>query len=219
MNFQAKKEDSDRDPHTGTAMETAFKVMPISGQDRAISIPVTGGYLIALADGAGGTGNGAIAAEGLMTFVTNLSKAAASSADWFAMLCAFDDELSARPVSGQTTGIVAFVDGERVRGASVGDSSAWLITRSGGMTDLTAAQRRRPLLGSGEALPVEFEAERLGSRVLIGSDGLFKYAPADRICSLATRETIIEAANALVDCVRLPSGAFHDDVSLVIVSK
>src|SRR6266702_221700 len=84
-------------------MEAAIKVLPMSGQDRAIAIPAAGGYLVALADGAGGTGNGAVAAECLITFVTKLSQEAAS-ADWFAALCAFDDELSARPSGGQTTG-------------------------------------------------------------------------------------------------------------------
>ena len=199
-------------------MEAAINVLPMSGQDRAIAIPAAGGYLVAVADGAGGTGGGAVAAERLIAFVTKLSQEAAST-DWFDALCAFDDELSARPMSGQTTGIVAFIDSERVRGASVGDSSAWLIATSGGMTDLTARQRRKPLLGSGEALPVLFEAECLGNHVLLASDGLFKYAPVDRICALATRGTVAEAANALANCVQLPSGTFHDDVAVVIVSE
>jgi PPM family protein phosphatase len=199
-------------------MEVATNVLPMSGQDRAIAIPAAGGYLVALADGAGGTGNGAVAAEHLIAFVTKLSQEAVASADWFAALCAFDDELSARPSGGQTTGIIAFIDSERVRGASVGDSSAWLIAVSGGMTDMTARQRRRPLLGTGEALPVQFEVKRLGNTVLLASDGLFKYASVDRICTLATRGTVAEAADALANCVRLPSGALQDDVAVVIVS-
>jgi PPM family protein phosphatase len=198
-------------------MEAAINVLPMSGQDRAIAIPTAGGYLVAVADGVGGTGGGAVAAERLIAFVSRLMEEA-SSTDWFDALCAFDDELSARPSSGQTTGIVAFIDSERVRGASVGDSSAWLIAPSGGMTDMTARQRRKPLLGSGEALPVEFEVECFGNRVLLGSDGLFKYASVDRICALATRGAVAEAANALANCVRLPSGALHDDVAVVIVS-
>ncbi|MGO8854582.1 MAG: protein phosphatase 2C domain-containing protein [Steroidobacteraceae bacterium] len=199
-------------------MEAAVNVLPISGQDRAIAIPTSGGYLVALADGAGGTGNGAVAAERLIEFVSGLTEKAAST-DWFDALCTFDDELSARPLSGQTTGIVAFVTSRHIIGASIGDSSAWLISLSGQMTDLTARQRRKPLLGSGEALPVQFEAERLGNRVLLGSDGLFKYAPLDRICTLAKRGTVAEAANALANCVRLPSGTFHDDVAVAIVSE
>src|SRR5882672_7108424 len=101
-----------RKPHAGTSMEAAINVLPMSGQDRAIAIPAVGGYLVALADGAGGTGNGAVAAEYLIAFVTKLSQEAVASADWFAALCAFDDELSARPSDGQTTGIVAFIDSE-----------------------------------------------------------------------------------------------------------
>jgi serine/threonine protein phosphatase PrpC len=86
------------------------------------------------------------------------------------------------------------------------------------MTDLTAHQRRRPLLGSGDALPLIFEAELGGCRLVLGSDGLFKYATAERICSLAMQGSVAEAADALASCVRLPSGAFQDDVAVVVVS-
>ena len=51
-------------------MEAAINVLPMSGQDRAIAIPTAGGYLVAVADGAGGTGGGAVAAERLIAFVT-----------------------------------------------------------------------------------------------------------------------------------------------------
>lgn len=198
-------------------MQTATKVLPASGQDRAVALPSATGYLVAVADGAGGTSGGAAAAERLVAFVTNLAPQAAST-DLFAALCLFDDELSARPLSGQTTGVVAFVTSERVIGASVGDSAAWLISPSGRMTDLTIRQRRRPLLGSGEALPVQFEEQLRGDRVLLASDGLFKYATAERICAVATQGSAVGAAEALVNCVRLPSGSFHDDVAVVIVS-
>jgi serine/threonine protein phosphatase PrpC len=100
----------------------------------------------------------------------------------------------------------------------VGDSSAWLISPAGELTDLTEHQRRKPLLGSGEALPVIFEAELVGCRLVLGSDGLFKYATAERICGLAMRGSVAEAADALASCVRLPSGRFQDDVAVVIVS-
>jgi PPM family protein phosphatase len=198
-------------------VEAAIKVLPASGQDRAIAVPSARGYLVAVADGAGGTGGGAAAAERLMAILTSLTQGAAST-DWFAALCTFDDELSASPSGGQTTGVVAYVDSDRILGASVGDSSAWLISPTGEPTDLTARQRGRPLLGSGEALPVQFEANRRGERLLLASDGLFKYTTTERICALATRGSVAEATNALADCVRLPSGALQDDVAVVIVS-
>jgi len=198
-------------------MKAAVSVQPASGEDRAIAMLAGGGYLVAVADGAGGTGGGAVAAECFIAFVASLAQDVVST-DWFAALCTFDDQLSVDPSGGHTTGIVAFVDGERVIGASVGDSAAWLISPSGQLRDLTARQRRRPLLGSGEALPVQLQAERRGDCVLLASDGLFKYPPLDRICTLATHGSVANAADALVDCVRLPSGALQDDVAVVIVS-
>lgn len=198
-------------------MQAAIKVLPASGQDRAIALPTATGYLVAIADGAGGTGGGAAAAEWLIAAVAKRTGGGAST-DWFAALCAFDDELSTRSSGGQTTGIVAFIDSERVLGASVGDSSAWLISTAGEVTDLTVRQRRKPLLGSGEALPVQFEALRLGGRLLLASDGLFKYTTAERICAIAMRGSVAEAADALAECIRLPSRTLHDDVSVVLVS-
>jgi PPM family protein phosphatase len=87
------------------------------------------------------------------------------------------------------------------------------------ITDLTARQRRRPLLGSGEALPVQFEAQLGGGQLLLATDGLVKYATAEEICALATQDGVEEARRALANCVRLPSGALHDDVAVVIVAE
>jgi PPM family protein phosphatase len=198
-------------------VEAAVRVSPASGpgEDRAVAVPTGDGYLVAVADGAGGTGNGAAAAERLVTALTKLAGVAAST-DWFDALCAIDDEVLGS--GGQTTGVVAFIDSDRIIGASVGDSSAWLISPAREITDLTARQRRRPLLGSGEALPVQFEAERRGGRVLLASDGLFKYATAEQICALATQGSVVDAADALANCVRLPSGALQDDVAVVLLS-
>lgn len=199
-------------------MEAAIKVLAASGsgQDRAFAVPIRGGYLVAVADGAGGTGSGAAAADSLIAFISKLAERAVST-DWFAALCKFDDQLSARLSAGQTTGVVAFVTSDRVAGASVGDSSAWLISPTGKMTDLTANQRRRPLLGTGEALPVQFEAELRGGRLLLASDGLVNYAIAERICVVAMQGSTTKAADTLASCVRLPSGALQDDVAVVLV--
>ncbi len=105
-----------------------------------------------------------------------------ATADWFEVLLEFDYELCVGRSNGETTGVIAYIDEEGVRGASVGDSGAWLISASGAMVDMTARQRRRPMLGSGEALPVELETDHRGSRILLASDGLIKYAAADQVC-------------------------------------
>jgi PPM family protein phosphatase len=198
-------------------VEAAVKLLPEDGQDRAMAAPTPGGYLVAVADGAGGTGNGAAAAERLITGLTKLAHLAVST-DWFETLLELDDEILTRHPGSQTTGVVAYVTAGRIVGASVGDSSAWLISPAGEITDLTAHQRRRPLLGSGEALPVVFEADLASGRLLLGSDGLFKYATAERICALAMQGSVAKAADALVNCVRLPSGGLQDDVAVVLVA-
>jgi serine/threonine protein phosphatase PrpC len=200
-------------------VEAAIEVLPASGagEDRAIAVSTAGGYMVAVADGAGGTGDGAAAADSLIAFLSKLTEKAGAT-DWFAALCTFDDDLAARPSGGQTTGVVAFINVDSVIGASVGDSSAWLITPAAEVTDLTALQRRRPLLGSGEALPVQFEAELRGGRVLLASDGLFKYATAGRICTLAMQGSVADAVHALANCVRLPSGDLQDDVAVVLIT-
>jgi hypothetical protein len=46
---------------------------------------------------------------------------------------------------------------------------------------------------------VQFEAELRGGRVLLASDGLFKYASAERICALAVCGGVAEAARSSGD--------------------
>jgi serine/threonine protein phosphatase PrpC len=107
-------------------VEAALKLLPENGQDRALAVPTQGGYLVAVADGAGGTGDGAAAAERVITGLAKLAGAAAST-DWFGALLELDDELLAHRPGCQTTGVVAYVTADRIVGASVGDSSARLI--------------------------------------------------------------------------------------------
>lgn len=197
-------------------MKASVHVQPETGQDRAVALPVAGGLLVAVADGAGGLGDGAAAAEFFTAFMTTLCRSGLP--DWFAALCAFDEELSAHPCGGQTTGVVAFIDEESISGASVGDSGACLISPSGMAQDLTASQRRKPLLGSGLARPVAFKARHAGQRILLATDGLLHYAPLDQICALAAQKPPAEAVIEPVNRVRLPSGALCDDVTVVIIT-
>jgi hypothetical protein len=47
----------------------------VFGPDRAIAIPTRDGYMVAIADGAGGTGSGGAGAEGLIVAITKLADA------------------------------------------------------------------------------------------------------------------------------------------------
>jgi len=106
-----------------------------------------------------------------------------SENQWSDLLAKVDKQISVG--RGETTGVVVAVSEQGIVGASVGDSAAWLIGKDG-FDNLTAAQLHKPLIGSGRAKPVSFERNALGEQVLLlGSDGLVKYAPPERICGIA----------------------------------
>lgn len=100
-------------------------------------------------------------------------------------------------------------------GASVGDSGAWLVW-DGTVIDLTEQQVRKPLLGSGAAHPVAFGPVPMRGRLVVATDGLFKYATRARLVSAASRGGPESAVTALIDAVRMPSGRLQDDVGVVV---
>ncbi len=80
-------------------------------------------------------------------------KALSDRASWLATLGEVDEALSCGP--GQCAIVATAAIAGRIVGVSVGDCGAWLIAQNG-IDELTANQVRRPLLGSGEAIPVAF---------------------------------------------------------------
>ena len=119
---------------------------------------------------------------------------------------------------GQTTAILLVVSAGRVFGASVGDSAAWLLDGSRAL-DLTENQDRKPLLGSGRAKPAPFGPYDFQGRVLLGSDGLFKYVDIDRIRDIATNLAVGSVPDTLVAAARLPSGGLQDDIAIIVVGQ
>src|SRR5205814_345640 len=110
--------------------------------------------------------------------------------------------------------VLMSVNASGVAGASVGDSEAWLI-RADVCDSLTEHQHRKPLLGDGAAEPVAIEARHEGATLLVGTDGLFKYASRDRIHAVALQEQSQVVAQ-LVDAARLPTGGLQDDIAIVL---
>ena len=170
--------------------------------------------LIVVADGAGGMGGGRAAAEFLMRSVLN-AKVTRTSLEWAALLEEIDQQMIRDSSPGETTGAVAVLTHRGIVGASVGDSEIWVFTGSG-ITILTERQRRKPLIGSGEAIAVAFEYSGIASKVLIGTDGLFKYTSRERIEVIVRTGPTDRAAGDLVELVRLKSGALQDDVAIGI---
>ena len=187
-------------------------------QDRAAIIETGSGLILAVADGAGGTSHGGRAADLVLRCLNALIERGEPLDDeetWLDFLAETDRTIAGDPEPGETTAVVLAATPGLICGASVGDSEAWLLN-SGGWLDLTVRQRRKPLLGSGVASPVSFRQDHPGGVLVVGSDGLFKYAPSAAIRDLARRGTPGEACLSLIDRVRLPNGKLQDDVAVVI---
>ncbi len=179
------------------------------GEDRLL-VERRGERTVAIiCDGAGNGGRGALAAELAVAELARIGQA--GFADWVRALLAVDQLLKRRAQGGETTCVVVDIsdDGE-CRGASVGDSGAWMLPRGSPVRDLTAHQHRARL-GSGQTCPVRFKAQLMGQLVL-ATDGLFKYIRAPDIHSCAAR-----GVDALIDSVRLKSGALQDDVAVILL--
>jgi len=198
---------------TKLATEAAFS----ENQDRAAIIKHSDGLVLAIADGAGGIGGGGEAAE----LAIQLVKASAVANEfmnpftYYNLLIEADDILFEHPIAGETTAIVVAVNDDLVCGASVGDSGAFLIQNQSEI-DLTAKQRRKPLIGSGIATPTAFGPVPLKGTVLLATDGLIKYAAQPLIRKIVQSSSANEAAKALIECVRYPSGNLPDDVTVII---
>jgi serine/threonine protein phosphatase PrpC len=185
------------------------------GEDRAAVRQAAGRLVIVVADGAGGSGAGASAAQTVCDVVVAQPYGARP---WTDVLREIDGQLSRSATGGQTTAVVLDVFDSTIMGASVGDSGAWLIGEVD-ILDLTERQHRKPLLGSGLAHPVPFGPTPFTGRLLIASDGLFKYARRAEIRRHAMGAALEGCVLALIDSVRLRSGGFQDDVSVVLAEE
>jgi serine/threonine protein phosphatase PrpC len=182
-------------------------------EDRAAHHVVAGQELLLLADGAGGISGGAVAAE---LAVSAFQSCWSATSDPIGALAQLDQAVATDRHSGETTFVFVVVHSRVVRGASVGDSGAWLVRPDGGLLDLTAAQRRKPLVGSGAAVPISFGPHPIKGRLLLASDGLFKYSARERIVAAALIAQLDQAADALVALPKLPNGKLQDDVAVMI---
>ncbi len=134
------------------------------------------------------------------------------------LLLSIDKKMTAAKQFGETTAVIAAVTNEEITGASVGDSGAWMISQSG-VENLTAQQYRKPFLGSGCAIPINFERPKLQGTLLLASDGLLKYTGAEQIAATALLPDLKQATEKLIELVRYPSGSLPDDVSVILVRE
>jgi len=179
-------------------------------------------FLVAVvADGAGGMSGASEAADYFIKFVQNkISTDARYIMDqtyWCKVLVEIDSLLCKHPIAGETTGIIAAFNTNNncIVGASVGDSDAYIISNK--YWHLTEHQYRKPLLGSGAAIPIPFGPINIDGTLILGSDGLFKYTSLSKISQIIQYYQPKDSALCLFDLVRLPNDSFMDDVSVIVV--
>jgi serine/threonine protein phosphatase PrpC len=191
----------------------------VAAQDRGAVIVHPTGLVLVVADGAGGLVGGAVAAErvvGAARARVDRTAALPDAEAWRAFLRAMDDELARDRALGETTALVLSVTRASIVGASVGDSGAWNVTPDG-VEDLT--ERQHPTrLGTGRAMPRGVTRFGPWGTLVAASDGLWKYAPRERLVEAARGEALDAVADTLLAHARLPSGGVQDDV-LVLVAR
>jgi serine/threonine protein phosphatase PrpC len=183
-----------------------------------------GAWFVFLADGQGGRAGGERAARFACQMAfghafprSNYTKPTA----WAEILGRVDDSVAADHASGLTTLVGLYATAHRVAGASCGDSAAVAVCRDGAPRVLTSRQFKKPPVGSGEATFVPFEMELTSPwRILVMSDGVWKYASWDRVWDCAARLTGEELIAELQRAARLRvSGEFPDDFTVVLLES
>lgn len=192
----------------------------VGSDDRAAVYQQHDILIAVVADGAGGMSGASEAADYCLKFVQKKNLTEANYIDdtsWCRVLAEIDSSLYNHPRAGETTGIIAIINTNNncIIGASVGDSEAYLISNQSWL-NLTEHQYRKPLLGSGAAIPIPFGPINIDGTLILGSDGLFKYADFSDINHITKSYQPKESVLRLFDLVKLPSGSFMDDVSIIV---
>ena len=188
------------------------------GQDRAEIIRQGNVTLVVVTDGAGGRTGGTEAAESVInSVIEDFPTAQKVEGGQFASekLSEIDRLLHRAPDCGEAAAIVLATTEGRISGAVVGDCEARLIDREGQLP-LAPPQRRAPFLGTGKTVPLPFAADSPEGRLIVGTDGLFRYVRDDSFREAASATTPRQACKALVSLVELPSGNLRDDVAVVV---
>ncbi len=180
-------------------------------QDRVAVFSEPDRCVIVVADGAGDTGAGGRAATGVVDAVRRAFIGTTSPEGWCSLLRQSDAQIG----PGESTAVVVDVQVDRVCGASVGDSQAWVVNGAD-ITDLTVRQHRKPLLGSGEADPVGLSHGRLDGLLIVATDGFCNYVKRAEVVKVLPYEEFTVLPKRLVSLVRLRSGKLNDDVGIVV---
>jgi PPM family protein phosphatase len=173
-----------------------------------------GNTVLVVADGAGGIEDGEVASRAVVDAVRDAWRESTLLVDWCRVLQQVDHAL----VSGQSTACVVELTESGLRGASVGDCRLGVLVGDD-LVFPSDDQQRKPLLGTGEAVPKSFAMPWAGSPVIVGSDGFWNYVRLDRVLAELYVIDFPVLAKTLAEMVRLPSGGLADDVAVVCARR
>ena len=162
----------------GKAVNEDFILARRHPQDESVMI-------CCIADGQGGRSNGAIAAKTACEAFFESARAVPTTKLFdgqtiSSLLQYVDGRVST--TGGFTTLAVLVLDRNMASGASSGDSKVYARDSAGQITEVSSMQRKNPPVGSGAAIFEQFVAHAVGgSRVLMVTDGVWKYAGYDSI--------------------------------------
>ncbi len=96
------------------------------------------------------------------------------------------------------------VVGDKIYGASNGDSGAILLLPNGHFEELTGKQAKNPPIGSGAAGPVPFTPSLISPwKLLVMSDGVWKYVGWDRVREIARAQRGKALIDGLLNAAKL----------------
>jgi serine/threonine protein phosphatase PrpC len=167
--------------------------------------------VLVVADGAGGIGAGEQAAKTVVEEVRHVFPEINSADQWCNVLSQTDQRI----ISGESTAVIVDLRNGSLFGASVGDSQAWIV-KGVEINNLTAQQKRKPLLGSRQAIPVGFARGGLDGLLIVATDGFCNYVNRSKLVKVLPYEDFAVLPRRLVDLVRLRSGELNDDVGIVL---
>lgn len=180
----------------------------------------SGAWLVALADGQGGRAGGARAAQ-LACRVALEEAARDPEPDWLNAPVLADNAVAADRDAGFTTLVALRATANYVSGASCGDSAAVAVCGGAAPKVLTARQFKNPPVGSGDATFVPFALALAAPwKLLVLSDGVWKYATWDRVWDGVAHLSGVELLAELQAAARLPAtGEFQDDFTVVLLES